>query len=134
MHSDLLLRSSCDQLCYLSLTFWTYYYLRQLCCLCYRSPWVTMVTTKPGQSKYTAGLWRDRSVLKTKLLTGERKWAFPCAMFRARDINGRIPLRPANQQLRIIPWINFKSDTVCRGTIYTGNQTHSFNCKQRKFR
>ena len=41
------------------------------------------VTTKPGQSKYTAGPSRDGSILKTKLLTGERKWTFVCAKHRA---------------------------------------------------
>ena len=47
------------------------------------------VTTKPGQSKYIAGPSRDRSVLKTKLLTGERKWTH--AMFRMCDINNGAP-------------------------------------------
>ena len=46
------------------------------------------VTTKSGQSKYTAEPSRDDSVLKTNLLTGEQKWTFECAMFCACVING----------------------------------------------
>ena len=56
------------------------------------------VTTKSGQSKYTAGSSRGGSILKTKFLTGEQKWTFARAMFRVRNINeagayARFPLR-----------------------------------------
>ena len=69
------------------------------------------IKTKPGQSKYTAGMSIDGSVLKTKLLTGERKWTFARAMFCAYDINGaractitRIPLRGlCNSKLSTVP-------------------------------
>ena len=135
MHSDLLLRSSCDQLCYLPPTFWTYYYLRQLCCLCYSMGY--HVTTKPVQSKYTAGLWRDGSVLKTKLLTGERKWTFACAMFQALDINGKRACARRTEACKSTTTNHHLNKFHIRYAgepYYTQETKHSFNCKQRKFR